>query len=52
MWGCTKMVDPVVVPLTETVNDLNETLSHTEVEILPDTEVKLKGSGLTIEKNF
>jgi hypothetical protein len=52
MQGCHNPVDPIVVPLTKTVNELNETLTHTNVEILPDTEIKLKGSGLTIEKNF
>jgi len=47
--GCTKEVDSVVVPLTQ---ELNATLAHTEVEVLPDTTLRLKGSGVCLEKNF
>jgi hypothetical protein len=52
MWGCTKIVDPVVVPLTKTVDDINETISNTDVEILPDTKLRIKNSGVAVEKNF
>jgi len=50
--SCTKEVDKVIVPVTRQLNEFNQTLSHTDVEILPDTKLRLKGSGLFIEKNF
>jgi len=52
--GCSKIVDPIVVPIDNATRDLNRTKENISMpmEIFPGAEVHVKGTKLAIEKNF
>jgi len=52
--GCSKVVDPIAVPINNATLDLNrtkETLAM-PLDLFPGAKVHLKGTKLAIEKHF
>jgi hypothetical protein len=52
--GCSRVIDPIVVPINNATLDLNRTKMNLAMplDLFPGAEVHLKGNKLAIEKNF